>query len=1062
MTTERCRFCDALSSVKVQFETELFAVLEDPFATDSGVLVVLKRHVPSFFASSEQEQMALLNGAKAVREQLLRSGWDGARVVIDEEQRQVRDAHAHLYVYPTSSVGSPSGDQSAVVGTAVHEKSAAYVTTINAKGKGEPLVVGGKEDPFGKRLAPLFRGATGINIVSAFLMDRGLCLVENDLFAALEEKANVRLLTGDYLKVTQPAALKRLLHWQDIASGEGEEETDTGSFEARVVEVASLEHSAKTFHPKSWLFQRPEGGVAFVGSSNISGSALGEGIEWNLRVERARDRAAFDAISKAFDTLWKQALPLSFDWVSRYEKTYQPPSFAKSLTENDEELGGNGDEASSEHREASETQSAPQPRTIQQEALDALKHSRLAHHKRALVVLATGLGKTWLAAFDVRAFADEYQGELLSGRPRVLFLAHRKELLFQAMETFRRLFPKASFGLYVAQYNERSEQFVFASIQKFSNIDVLRELASDEFDYVIVDEIHHAAAKTYRRVLDWLDPAFLLGLTATPERADGADILSMMDDHLAFRADLGEGIQRELLCPFHYLGIKDTTDYEPIPWRNRRFDSLALSQALQTQERMERLWQAWQEHPGTSTIVFCSSISHADFVCQWLKERGVRVQAVYAKSGSANRTESIEKLTDGGLDALCAVDLLNEGVDIPRVDRVVMLRPTESAVIFLQQLGRGLRLHPDKEVLTVIDFVGNHKVFLMRLQSLLSLSQETVSVRGWLADAKKLVLPPGCRVEVELEAIDLLKHLLPKSDRDALVQVYRDLRATEGRPTASHMFHMGFKPNSGYIKKVGGWFGFLSEEGDLSVDEQAAYTQAKEWFLHLATSSMTKSFKMVTLLALLEEDSLLTGAPLRVVSKRSHQILLRSPVFFRELEGLKALPQPEAPQPAVWERYWRKNPIRAWTEGEWFSIEDECLVPRLGVFREPGVREAFEMMTRELVEWRLAQHKTRSKDTAEDFTTRVLSNGREPILKLPSRKKCAVPNGDVEVDLPNGDVWLFRFKKEYCNVAHPIGASKNQLGALLRGWFGEYAGMPGTRFSVRFLLRHDRWFAQPT
>jgi superfamily II DNA or RNA helicase/HKD family nuclease len=541
------------------------------------------------------------------------------------------------------------------------------------------LTTGGVGDPLLAQVRPLFARAHEIAIVAVFVQDSGLDLIGDDVSAALARGARLRLVTGDYLHITQSAALARLLGWQLVADEQGQ-----GRFEARVVETERLPSPTRSFHPKSWRFETSDAAVAFVGSSNLSHAALRTGIEWNLRVERGRDPAAYEAVKAAFEELWRRALPITSDWVRAYAERAR------------EEVRG-----SLPHGEAEVEPPAPPPppHELQLEALAALQRTRDEGHARALAVLATGLGKTWLAAFDVDRLARD------SGTfPRVLFLAHRAELLAQAAETFRRLrYPDPlQFGWFIGEEDQLDGEVVLASVQKLSRAEHLERLGRGAFDYVIVDEVHHATAASYRRVIERLSPRFLLGLTATPDRADEGDVLGLFDDNLAYRADLGIGIERELLSPFAYFGLKDTVDYANIPWRNHRFDSAVLEAAVETQARMERAWSAWLEHAGSRTLVFCCSVRHADFVAAWLRERGVRAAAVYA-GGTTDRAEALRDLAAGELDALCAVDLLNEGVDLPDVDRVVMLRPTESPVVFLQQFGRGLRKASGKKRLTVID-----------------------------------------------------------------------------------------------------------------------------------------------------------------------------------------------------------------------------------------------------------------------------------------------------------------------------------------------------------------------
>ncbi|MBV8136767.1 MAG: DEAD/DEAH box helicase, partial [Deltaproteobacteria bacterium] len=234
----------------------------------------------------------------------------------------------------------------------------------------------------------------------------------------------------------------------------------------------------------------------------------------------------------------------------------------------------------------------------------------------------------------------------------------------------------------------------------------LEELSKHCFDYAVIDEVHHAQAPSYRKVLARLNASFVLGLTATPERTDGVDAVALFDDILAWQATIGDGINEGSLVPFHYVGLKDDVDFQQIPWRNGHFDIAVLEQRVENSARMAKLWMAWRMHFGSRTIVFCCSQRHALFTRNWLRDRGVKAAAVFAGTGSDPRGESLRALVSGKLDAICAVDLFNEGVDLPDVDRVVMLRPTESKIVFLQQLGRGLRAAENKSRLIIIDFIG--------------------------------------------------------------------------------------------------------------------------------------------------------------------------------------------------------------------------------------------------------------------------------------------------------------------------------------------------------------------
>ncbi|RMG17221.1 MAG: DEAD/DEAH box helicase, partial [Planctomycetota bacterium] len=480
---------------------------------------------------------------------------------------------------------------------------------------------------------------------------------------------------------------------------------------------------------------------------------------------------------------------------------------------------------------------------------------------------------------------------------------------------------------------------------------------------------------------------------------------------------------------------------------------------------MERLWDAWGRHTGNRTLVFCCSITHADFVRDWLRERGVRVESVHTGPGAIDRDQGLARLGALELDALCVVDLFNEGVDLPAVDRVAMLRPTESPVIFLQQLGRGLRLSREtaKESLTVLDFVGNHRVFLDRVRTLLSLGARSTSLSEFLERGTVPELPPGCAIEIELEAIDLLRKLLPRGDKNEVVRVYRELRASRGdRPTAGELFRMGYNPRS--LRRQGGWFAFVESEGDLSPTQRRAYTSARRWFEELETTPLTKCFKMVVLQALIDAEQLLTGLPLSELAERSRSLLRRQPELRRDIEGVRDLARAHRSPEARWLAYWRKNPVRAWCNSRWFALDEhDRFVARFPQL-DPPEAAAFVELTAELVDYRLAQYRRRRRnhEIGGVFECRLLWNKRDPILKLPSRKRRPdLPEGETDVRLPDGTLWRFRFASKFCNVARPVGTQRNRLPDLLRGWFGPSAGRPGTQFEVRFSPSPDGWWVEP-
>ncbi len=358
-------------------------------------------------------------------------------------------------------------------------------------------------------------------------------------------------------------------------------------------------------------------------------------------------------------------------------------------------------------------------------------------------------GKTWLSAFDSNR--PEFQ--------RILFVAHREEILAQSLDTFRKIRPEARLGNYTGKERQPEADVLFASIQTLGRANHLRVFDRNEFDYIVVDEFHHAAATTCRRLIDYFEPKFLLGLTATPERTDGGDLLALCGENLVYRCDLAEGIRRAYLSPFHYFGVPDEVDYENIPWRSGRFKIDELTRAVATQARAENAFEQHRTRAGTRTLAFCCSTEHADFMSRFFQDAGLRAVAVHSRETSSPRTKSLEDLEAGKLDVVFSVDMFNEGVDVPHIDTVMMLRPTESRILWLQQLGRGLRLAKGKTHLNVIDYIGNHRTFLLQAQVLFDLGSGDAEIAQALRSLEegKPELPPGCEVTYDLEAVDILK-----------------------------------------------------------------------------------------------------------------------------------------------------------------------------------------------------------------------------------------------------------------------------------------------------------------
>ena len=1094
MVTPTCPFCQlSPGSSAAGADREVIAsnphatpplayAIRDNYPVSPGhTLIIPHRHIPTWFDATRDEHLAILDLIDQVRADLLATPNppDAFNIGINSGPAAGQTVpHLHVHVIPryTGDVDDPRGG----VRFVIPHKANYLLGNYKAPGRiprrpptpGPRLTTGGT-DPFITRIRDHLDTATEVDIVAAFVNASGLDdnLLGAPLQAAIRRGAHIRLITGDYLHITQEEALRQLLsltqtYAPDRApTPDPHDDTTTdatapqGTFEARIVRTALI--PSNTFHPKSWRFATPDHGVAWVGSSNISRAALDTGVEWNLAADSRIDPDAYRDVRNAFASLWStHARPLTQAFVDAYRerRSSQPDTAPQPLW-----TGG-------EHDLTREP--PPDPRPIQTEALAALATTRRDGNHRGLVVLATGLGKTYLAAFDLARFVAARAPQ----PTRAAFIAHRREILEQAATTLSRVLPDASQSWFSDTRTNLTGDLVFASVHKLGRPEHLTAIAPDHFDYLIVDEAHHSTASTYRRILAHLAPTFVLGLTATPDRADQADVQGLFNDHLSFRLDLGEGIERAELAPFRYIGVKDTIEYTSIPWRNRRFDPTELAQAAQTVARMETLWTAWTRYPGTRTLVFCCSIAHARFVRDHLQARGLNIAVCHSDPDSDPRARSLARLGTGDLDAICAVDLFNEGVDVPSVDRVVMLRPTESPTLFLQQLGRGLRLPvhntaAGKSALRVIDFVGNHRVFLDRLRTLLDLAATSPGVRPFLDsdDNLTLDLPEGCSVELQLEARQLLRQLLPKPGTNETVRAYRDLRATrDHRPTAGELYRLGYNPRS-LRTSHHSWLQFVHDEGDLTPAESAALTLGADWFRHLETTATLTPLQLVTLEVLLEHEALLTGLPTTTLADHAHRLITDSPELFAEIATVRELTDPHTADPSF-HAYWRKNPLHYWAKGPYFELRtdsgQEHLHFTLAGLRtsDRAVQQALTALTFEVADYRMAVYRRgRSKPaSATSFTVKLITNKRHPIIKLPSRtRQPGLPQGPTDVRLPDGTLWRFHFVKIAINKAAPVGTHTNQLPDLLRTWFGPQAGQPGTRHELHFHRSPDGWWVEP-
>ena len=806
-----------------------------------------------------------------------------------------------------------------------------------------PVLFDGSED--GRLLPQLLdrlndRSLDRIDMAVSFVMKSGLACIIRPLEDALDRGANVRILTTDYLAITDPDALTQLA---DLAEGDD-----------RQLEVRLFRGGSVAFHPKAYIFWSSVGEVAagYVGSSNLSASGIDGGVEWNLGVDRV------DQLVAGFESLWADGRTRRLDagLLSEYRERWRQNArrVVAPQPDPDSEPAGESQPAVPEETlrrlvgVADELPTQPvAPRPIQTEALDALERTRADGFDRAFVVMATGLGKTWLAAFD--SARPEFQ--------RVLFVAHREEILRQSRDVFRRVRPDGDLGLFMGDEKTADAKMIFASVQTLHRH--LGRFDPTDFDYLVIDEFHHAAALTYRRVLGHFEPKFLLGLTATPDRRDGADLLALCGDNLVFDCGLAKGIRRDELSPFHYWGIADVTDYAPIPWRSGRFDPETLATAIETHERAAKALREWRDKGGGPTLAFCSSISHAEFLKRFFVAESVRSAAVHSGSDSDPRHRSIAGLQSGEVEVLFTVDVFNEGVDIPEVETVLMLRPTDSPVVFLQQLGRGLRKTEGKAVLQVIDFVGNHYSFLTKPRTLLSLGGRTPQNREVLEALQSgdFELPPGCSVDFDLQAVEVLSGLSApsKSEAKRLEEFCRNYESENGiRPTAAQAFSsVGLKTSTKPVRDAGGWHRYLHGLGLLTPQEQAVVEALGDVLQSLEREPITKAYKLVTLAALLKLDALHTGASVAEIASVSLALTRRDPRLRADTEQTREVSDLDSVTSERWRAFWMKNPLTHLTNKSHslFHLSGDRLRPRFEVSDEHVA--ALSDLASEIVDWRL-------------------------------------------------------------------------------------------------------------
>lgn len=612
------------------------------------------------------------------------------------------------------------------------------------------LVNGHRDLQIGTQVALEILSADRIDLLCAFVRFAGLRLIRAELQEFLLRGGEMRVIASVYTGSTEKRALDELV-------GLG----------AKV--KVSYETSQTRLHAKAWRFERKSGyNTAYVGSSNLTHSALLDGLEWNVRATQVDNPAILQRVAATFEQYWHEP---------EFEP-YDPQIDGERLQDALDAQKGSGD-PQAQFRISVDVQ----PKPFQVEILEALSAERQRGHFRNLVVAPTGTGKTWVSAFDYKRLRS-------AGYERLLFVAHRDEILRQSQEVFRLVLGEPDFGeRHVGAERPVRGTHVFASIQSLSRS--IEKFDPTSFDVVIIDEFHHSEAPTYRRLLEHLRPRVLVGLTATPERADGQDIVHWFENRVASDMRLWEALDDGLLCPFHYLGVGDGTDLRGIGFQRGRYVTSELEGILTGDHiRAQRILEAvreWVLDPSAMRALgFCVGVAHAQFMADQFNAAGLPSVALHGATDPATRVAAVEQLRRGDLRAIFTVDIFNEGVDIPEVDTILLLRPTESATVFLQQLGRGLRWSPGKSVLTVLDFIGQAHAdyrFDIRYRALIGGTRRQVERAVGTGFP---LMPPGCAVRLDEIAQSIVLENLRASIKSTRRAVVDDLRAMPSTTTLAH------------------------------------------------------------------------------------------------------------------------------------------------------------------------------------------------------------------------------------------------------------------------------------
>ncbi|MFE1412912.1 DUF3427 domain-containing protein [Streptomyces sp. NPDC058746] len=689
------------------------------------------------------------------------------------------------------------------------------------------LITNSPEDPsLGSELRAELATADRVDLLCAFVKWHGLRVLEKALKAAHNRGVRMRVITTTYIGATERRALDRLVR----------------DFNAEV--KVNYELRSTRLHAKAWLFRRNSGyDTAYVGSSNLSKAALVDGLEWNVRLSSTATPAILDKFEATFDSYWNEAAFESYDPDRDGERLDDALSQASrgTSTPTDRRITLSGLDV--------------RPYPHQRDMLERLEVEREVHDRhRNLLVAATGTGKTVMAALDYKHLLQKHGRGL-----RLLFVAHRQEILRQSLRTYQDVLVDANFGQeFHSGIIPREWDHVFASVQSLSSRG-LDQFPPDHFDVIVIDEFHHGTSDTYRRLVNHFNPMELLALTATPERMDGFKIQDeFFDGRIAAEMRLWEALENDLLSPFHYFGITDNTDLTAVAWKRGAYDKDALGSLFTGNDARARLVvKAVRDKvtdPGSMRALgFCVTVAHAQFMAHFFQRAGLNATWLSGDSRQDERKSALDRLRRGELQVIFSVDLFNEGLDIPDVDTLLLLRPTSSATVFLQQLGRGLRRTEGKAVLTVLDFIGQHRKefrFEVPFGALTNLTRNRL-LTNIEQDFPRL--PSGCEIILEPKAKEFIIDNIRTQIGVNVAQLAREVASYAQPLLSEYLTESGREIKEIYRGNGNSWTGLLRRAKLLdspAPEGEEALLKRVSAFLHVDDPIRAAAYT-----ALLEDDA---------------------------------------------------------------------------------------------------------------------------------------------------------------------------------------------------------------